>query len=81
MLALGVLSLSLSVYAWVSTQTDANLLTPEGLQQAAQLCLDICEDQGIRGHIFDLMQVEPMLLTYRRWISINLSNIIRISRR
>lgn len=34
MLAFGVLLLSLSVYAWVATQADANLLTPEGLQQA-----------------------------------------------
>lgn len=42
MLALGVLLLSLLVYAWVSTQADANLLTPEGLQQAVT-------DAGIWG--------------------------------
>ncbi|MBE9062297.1 TVP38/TMEM64 family protein [cf. Phormidesmis sp. LEGE 11477] len=41
-LALGVLLLSLLVYAWVSTQADANLLTPEGLQQAVT-------DAGIWG--------------------------------
>ncbi|WP_121970594.1 TVP38/TMEM64 family protein [Leptolyngbya sp. BC1307] len=34
LIALAVLLLSLLVYAWVSTQIDANLLTPEGLQQA-----------------------------------------------
>lgn len=34
LIALGVLLLSLLVYAWVSRQVDANLLTPEGLQQA-----------------------------------------------
>lgn len=41
-LALGVLLLSLLVYIWVSTQVDANLLTPEGLQQAVT-------DAGIWG--------------------------------
>lgn len=33
-LALSILLLSLFVYIWVSAQTDVNLLTPEGLQQA-----------------------------------------------
>ncbi|MEO0518035.1 MAG: hypothetical protein AAF171_12140 [Cyanobacteria bacterium P01_A01_bin.116] len=41
-IALGVLLLSLLVYIWVSTQVDANLLTPEGLQQAVT-------DAGIWG--------------------------------
>ncbi len=34
LIALGVLLLSLLVYDWVSTQVDANLLTPDGLQKA-----------------------------------------------
>ncbi len=33
LIALSVLLLSLLVYAWVSTQADGNLLTPEGLKQ------------------------------------------------
>lgn len=33
LVALGILALSLLVYLWASYQTEANLLTPEGLQQ------------------------------------------------
>ena len=33
LIALSVLLLSLLVYAWVSTQVDTNLLTPDGLQK------------------------------------------------
>ncbi|MGB3768852.1 MAG: TVP38/TMEM64 family protein [Phormidesmis sp.] len=34
LIALGILLLSLLVYAWVSTQVNASLLTPDGLQKA-----------------------------------------------
>lgn len=34
LIALAILLLSLLVYVWVFTKVDANLLTPEGLQQA-----------------------------------------------
>lgn len=34
MMAFAVLLLSLLVYVWLSTQADANLLTPQGLKQA-----------------------------------------------
>ena len=33
LVAIGVLLLSSLVYVWISTQVDANLLTPEGLQK------------------------------------------------
>lgn len=33
LIAVGVLLLSLLIYAWIATQVEVNLLTPEGLQQ------------------------------------------------
>ena len=49
------------LFAWEKDQSDARVeqLLPYFYQTKAQLFLDICEDQVIRGYIFDMLQVEP----------------------
>ena len=49
------------LFAWQGEQTDARVekLLPYFYKNKAQLFLDICENQSIRGCIFDMLQVEP----------------------